>query len=214
MAGQAVLPLPVGASEQGTGLVVGVVAVAAAGAFDVFDGGVRGFGTSVRDTGGDGDLDVGPPGGDRGGEPGGFVGASSGRLGVEAGLGSTGLLDGGAGQDQPHAFFAPMRRPTHRLDHHWRTPLRDVIVPESLGCRSRVVAVSGVPRPGRSCGLLRWWIWWARRCRTRGRHWLPSWTRWNGSTAMWAFGRQPVMAFLNTADGSSATTAIRSRQVY
>lgn len=56
------LPRPVGAAEQDTGLVVLVVVVAAPGPLDVFDGGVRGFGSSVGDPAGDEHLDGGPPG--------------------------------------------------------------------------------------------------------------------------------------------------------
>ena len=46
-----------GAGEQDTGLVVGRVSVSPAGAFDVFDAGVRGLGTGIGDAVGDQHLD-------------------------------------------------------------------------------------------------------------------------------------------------------------
>lgn len=174
-----------------------VVAVATPGSFDVFDGSVRGFGASVRDAGGDGDLDSGPPGGDGGREPVGLVGSSSGHLSVELDLRDTGSLDGGAGPDQSDGFLRhPRRRPVHRSGHRRRTRVPGVHDHESTTCRSRVTAACGAPTPDRLCGRG------VGGPRGRGVA-LPgsrtSWTRWNGSTAIFAVGKHPVMAFRRAA---------------
>ena len=82
-------------------MVVGVVAVAASCPLDVLDGGVRGFGAGVGDPAGDEHLDGWPPGVQGGPEPVGLGGVSEADPVVEAGFRGAGVVEGGAGEEEP-----------------------------------------------------------------------------------------------------------------
>ena len=116
-------------------------------------------------------------------------------------------------EESPELFFdAPGRRQlVGRVvagEHRLQPGLRP-------GRRQRVVAAEqqGSVRPGRvdlaAAALFTLRI---SLCRTLVTIRFASCTKWNGSTLTLAFGSCSVMAFLNTTDGSIATTSIRFRQ--
>ena len=86
-------------------MVVLVVAVAPPGPLDVFYGGVRRLGAGVGDPAGDEHLDGGPPCVQGVGQSRGFVGVGGGHPVVEAGLGLSCGVEGGAFQDEAEAFL-------------------------------------------------------------------------------------------------------------
>jgi hypothetical protein len=112
---------------EDTPLVVDHVAVAAAGAFDLFDDPVEPFGAGIRHILEQRDQDRGPPGLDRGREPGRF-----GELGVDRGFVEVGqpppdLRRFVLGEEQSEPFFDR---------------------PRGLDLFGGVAAVEGSPQPG------------------------------------------------------------------